>query len=140
MRGQAATGHLRRGGVAVLVALTWALAGAGTAAWAHSKPPVDCKVTVHIINDQHQPVANAGVVLDQVANLHRRRVKDALHVELKSNSKGNATLSGFVPGVILVQVIAPGYNTFGKYFYVRKANTVIHVQLFPPGKQITAFH
>ncbi len=142
MRGQAARMYLRRGGVAALVALAWALAGtgAGARAWARSKPVVDCQIIVHIINDQHQPVANAGVLLDQVANLHRRRVKDALHVELKSDSKGNVTLKGFVPGVVLVQVIAPGYNTFGKYFYVRKAKTVIDVQLVPPGKQVTAFH
>lgn len=136
MRGQ--TAWVRQGGMALALAVAWATAAA--AGWAASTPPVDCQVTIHITNDQHQPVANAGVVMDQVANLKRHKVKDALHVELKSDSHGNATLSGFVPGVLLVQVIAPGYNTFGKYFYVRQAKTVIQVHLSPPGKQITAFH
>ncbi len=124
-----------RGGAVLGLALACAAAG-----WAARRLPTDCRVTVHILNDHHQPVANAGVVLDQVADLHRHRVKNALDVELKSDTKGNASLEGFVPGVLLVQVIAPGYNTFGKYYYVRQQKTVIQVQLQPPGHQVTAFH
>lgn len=127
---------LGRGGAVVMLALAVAPMG-----WARSKPkPVDCRITVHITNDQHRPVANAGVVLDQVANLHRQKVSGALDVEIKSDAKGNATLLGFVPGVVLVQVIAPNYNTFGRYFLIKKQKTIIQVHLQPPGKQISAFH
>lgn len=140
MRGQVSERRVwaRRGGMAIALGAVWAMAIGG--GWAASKPPVVCQVTVHITNDQRQPVANAGVVMDQVANLKRHKVKDAVHVEVKSDSQGNATMGDFVPGVVLIQVIAPGYNTFGKYFYVRQAKTVIQVHLSPPGKQISAFH
>lgn len=127
---------LGRGGAVVMLALAVTTAG-----WAFSKPkPADCRITVHVTNDQHKPVPNAGVVLDQVANLHHHKVSGALDVEIKSDFKGNATLLGFVPGVVLVQVIAPNYNTFGKYFLIKKQKTVIQVHLQPPGKQVSAFH
>lgn len=121
-------------------ALVAVLAMGGLVALAKKKPePIDCKVTVHVFNRNHQAIANAGVVLTQVGDLQWQKVKDPLHVELKSDSKGNASISGFVPGVLLVQVIASGYQTWGDYYYVRHADELINIELKRPQRQISIY-
>lgn len=122
-----------------------ALALLATAAAAiKPKPPKsqveDCRVTVHVFNRQKQAIPNAGVVLDQVGDLQWRKVKDPMHVELKSDLKGNATIGGFVPGVVMVQVIATNYQTTGNYYYVTKAEQTINIELRPPQPQVSIYH
>lgn len=131
-----AAGATLRWGVALLAALALC-----TAAAAKKKAqPLDCRVTIHIFNVKKEAVVNAGVVMDQVGDLEWHKVKHPLHVELKSDGKGNATISGFVPGVVLVQVIAPGFRTTGNYYYVQKADVTINIELQPPKPQVSIYH
>lgn len=98
------------------------------------------RVVVHISTPDGRPVANAGVVIDQYSDLHWRKIRHPFQAEIKSNEKGIATLDGYVPGVVLIQVIAKGYDTSGAYYKVLAPRQIIYIRLKPPQPQVTIYH
>lgn len=86
------------------------------------------------------PVQGAGVVLKQASVDTGRLGKDPFQVELHTDSKGTITVQGFAPGVVLVQVIAQGYQTYGQAFIMEHADETVHVKLDPPQRQISIYH
>lgn len=102
------------------------------------RPPF-VRVIVHVASPSGRPVRNAGVVIDQYANLHWRQIRDPYHVEIKTDRKGVASIDGFFPGYVLIQVIANGYNTTGNYYKVLAPRQNIYIRLKPPPAQISIF-
>ena len=102
-------------------------------------PALATHVTVTVVNPQGEPIPNAGVVLDQLSDLRGKKVKHGLNVELKSNRHGKADLGDFVEGRILIQVIASGYETFGKVYLVRTPNYNVTVHLHAPRGQMSIY-
>lgn len=131
---------MRSPALRTMLALLAALAMSTLVAAKKKAEPLDCRVTVHVFNSRHQIIRNAGVVMSQVGDLQWHKVKHPLHVELKSDTKGNATITGFVPGVLLIQVIASGYRTTGNYYYVRHADETINIEMQPPQRQVSIYH
>lgn len=82
----------------------------------------------------------AGVVLKQDAVDSGRMPKHPFDVELHTDEKGSAQVQGFEPGVVLVQVIAHGFQTYGQAFIMKKADEAVHVKLKPPSSQVTIYH
>lgn len=98
------------------------------------------RIDVLVLSPKGDPVPNAGVVLRQICDLHGKKVKDGIDVELKSDQNGKAGLDGFVEGKILVQVIAHGLRTFGKVYTIHTQHQSITVHLQPPSGQISIYH
>jgi len=82
-----------------------------------------------------KPVKNAAVVLHPVAN--GKQSKGGL--ELKTNDDGQAVIDGIPYGRLRVQVLAPGFQTFGEDYDINKPETEITVKLKRPGGQYSIY-
>lgn len=106
-----------------------------------AKPGVtDIRVTVIVLNPHGRPVKGAGVVLRQASVDSGKLGKDPFNVELHTGRTGTITVRGFTPGIVVVQVIAKDYNTYGQAFIMRHADETVHVKLQPPQRQVSIYH
>jgi len=123
----------------LLLGLALVLVGVYRAAAKRPLPLV--QVTVTVVNDEGKPIRNAGVVIRQLVDAANRKPRHGgLHVELKSNDKGTVSIEGFETGIVLVQVIADGYKTFGGDFYLRRPQELVKVTMAPPKPQVSIYH
>ncbi len=95
-------------------------------------PMTRLRVEVKNLNDK--PVERASVVVRFVQG--RSIVKFGKNVmtrwEMRTNQEGVAKVPSLPQGKILIQVIAKGYQTFGKTFDVTEEEKTIEVKLNPP--------
>lgn len=98
------------------------------------------RVTVTVLDPKGRPVQGAGVVMKQDAVDRGRLPKHPFDVEIHTDDKGTATVQGFEPGIVLVQVIAHGFQTYGQAFIMKDANEAVHVKLQEPRSQVTIYH
>jgi len=131
--------RLQRTLAELLLGLTFVLAGVIPAA--ARRPLSLIRVTVTVVNDEGKPIRNAGVVIRQLVDARNHKPRHGgLHVELKSDDKGTVSIEGFEPGIVLVQVIADGYKTFGGDFQLRRPQELVKVTVMPPKPQISIYH
>ena len=83
--------------------------------------------------DSGKPVANASVYVryDVPGKLLR---KDKLaELDLKTNGDGSVRVPAVPQGKILIQVIAPGWHTYGKWYDLEgKEEDSVEIKLDPP--------
>jgi hypothetical protein len=83
-----------------------------------------------------KPVRNAAVVLHPVT----RKGKQARGgLELKTDGEGRANIDGIPYGPLRVQVLVPGFQTFGEDYQIDKAVMEITVKLKRPGGQYSVY-
>lgn len=103
----------------------------------YKAPPPMAQVTVTVVHgDDSKPLQNAAVVF------HPRTAdgENDGNMELKTNEQGRATLSIIPIGSkLLVQVIAPGYRTFGEEYDIPNEKKSIRVKLLPPDQQYSVY-
>ena len=83
-----------------------------------------------------EPVRNAGVVMHPV-NKKGRQERGGL--ELKTDSEGKASFDGVPYGKLRVQVLAPGFQTFGEDYDINKPEMEITVKLKRPQGQYSIY-
>jgi hypothetical protein len=83
-----------------------------------------------------KPVRNAAVVLHPV-NKQGKQARGGL--ELKTDNDGQTNIDGIPYGPLRVQVLAPGFQTFGEDYQIDKAEMVITVKLKRPGGQYSVY-
>ena len=94
--------------------------------------------TVHLTivvtaGDDKKPVENASVYVKFVTE--RMLAKDKkIVMNLKSNMSGVCHVPEIPRGKILIQVIAPGWKTFGEYYELDQAEQTINITLARPPK------
>lgn len=120
--------------VAVVVAVLMVL-GICTIVIAHADdedgPMSDLRFVV--VKDYNgKPVRNAAVVLHPV-NRGGRQSKGGM--ELKTDNDGRTNIDGIPYGPLRVQVLAPGFQTFGEDYQIDKPQLEITVKLKRPGGQ-----
>lgn len=125
--------------VLMLAALVWAQDKKDSQGKKPDAAVASIRVTVHVLDQTDSPVQGAGVVLRQASVETGRLGKDPFQVELHTDSKGTVAVQGFAPGVVLVQVIAHGYQTWGQAFIMKHADETVHVKLDPPQRQISIY-
>lgn len=82
-----------------------------------------------------KPLKNAAVVFHPAMG---KTVEG--NMELKTNDQGVATLSIVPQGSqVLVQVIMPGYRTFGQTYDVPGSEKSITIKLLPPDQQYSLY-
>lgn len=101
--------------------------------------PVAVRVTVQVVDPKGVPVQGAGVVLRQDIDHLGYTPKNPFQVELHTDEKGQVLVQGFEPGQISVQVIAKGFQTWGKLLPLKNADEKFHVQLSEPKPQISIY-
>ena len=83
-----------------------------------------------------KPVKNAAVVLHPVTK-KGQQAKGGL--ELKTDTEGRTSIEGIPYGQLRVQVLAPGYQTFGEDYEVNKGDMLITVKLKRPTGQYSVY-
>ena len=90
-----------------------------------------------IIKDENgKPVRNAAVVLHPVS---AKGKQERGGLELKSSSEGKCDLDGVPYGVLRVQVLAHGFQTYGEDFDIEKPKQEITIKLKRPAGQFSVY-
>ena len=87
-------------------------------------------------DDNGKPVRNAAVILHPVAH-NGKQAKGGF--ELKTDAEGRTETDGIPYGLLRVQVIAPGFQTFGDDFTINQAEQVVTIRLKRPRDQYTIY-
>lgn len=91
---------------------------------------------VVVKSDNGKPVRNAVVVLHQVDS-RGRQVKGSL--ELKTDQEGKASYAGLPYGKVRVQVIAPGFRTYGEDHDINQPEHEFVIKLQRPQEQYSIY-
>jgi hypothetical protein len=75
--------------------------------------------------DENKPVADASVYL-------RFPDKKKVELDLKTNQEGIARSPEVRQGKVLIQVVAPGWKTYGEYHDVTESEQTIQIHLVKP--------
>ena len=97
-------------------------------------------LTVEVKNLEGKPVDRAGVVVRFVKGRSviklGRKVRTTY--EMRTNQEGVVKIPPIPQGQILIQVIARGYQTYGKTFDVDEEEKTVEVKLNPPQEQYSS--
>ncbi len=119
---------------AVALVLGFSLAGMG---WAQDDEGPSANMHFVVVRDYNgKPVKNAAVVLHPV-NKKGKQQKGGL--ELKTDSEGKTGIDGIPYGPLRIQVLVPGFQTFGQDYLVNKAEMEIVVKLKKPAGQYSIY-
>lgn len=106
-------------------------------AWGQLNPGPQAKLDFLVIKDDSgKPVRNAGVVMHPV---NKSGQQSRGGYELKTDPDGKASFDGVPYGPLRVQVLAPGFQTFGDDYQVDKPQMQITVKLKRPQKQYSIY-
>jgi hypothetical protein len=83
-----------------------------------------------------KPVRNAAVVLHPVT---KKGKQSRGGLELKTDNEGRANIDGIPYGPLRIQVLAPGFQTFGEDYKIDKPELEITVKLKRPGGQYSVY-
>ena len=83
-----------------------------------------------------KPVRNAAVVLHEV-DKNGKQGKGGF--ELKTNQDGKTFFDGVPYGQLRIQVLAPGFQTFGDDYQITQPVQEIIIKLKPPQKQYSIY-
>ncbi len=83
-----------------------------------------------------KPVRNAAVVLHPVT---KKGKQSRGGLELKTDNEGRTNIDGIPYGPLRVQVLAPGFQTFGEDYEINKPALEITVKLKRPGGQYSVY-
>ena len=127
--------------LAFFVAATIALGigfGAAVCAWAQDEDegPMSNMHFVVLREANGKPVRNAAVVLHPVTPKGKQAMGG---LELKTDDEGKAGIDGIPYGPLRVQVLAPGFQTFGEDYKVNGADMVITIKLKRPVGQYSTY-
>ena len=75
--------------------------------------------------DENKPVADASVYL-------RFPQDKKVELDLKTNQEGIARSPEIPQGKVLIQIVAPGWKTYGEYHDVTEAEQTIQIHLVKP--------
>lgn len=87
-------------------------------------------------DDNGKPVRNAAVIMHPVTANGKQGRGD---MELKTDPEGKTNFDGIPYGMLRVQVIASGFQTYGEDFDINKDKTEITIKLKRPQGQFSIY-
>ena len=106
-------------------------------AWAENKPQHAANLKFIVLKDENgKPVRNASVILHNVDS-RGRQGKGGL--ELKTDNEGKASYAGIPYGKVRIQVIAPGFQTYGEDRDVDQPEQELVIKLKRPQEQYSIY-
>jgi len=104
-------------------------------AFADDKGSADMKFTV-IREANGKPVRNASVILHPVDGKGKQKSGG---LQLKTDPDGKAELDGIPYGKLRIQVIAPGFQTYGEDFDISQPVHEITIKMQRPKEQYSIY-
>lgn len=101
-----------------------------------NQEPTSVLSFVVLKDNNGKPVRNASVVLHEV---NEKGKQDRGNLELKTDPEGKASYDGVPYGKLRVQVLAPGFQTFGQDYDVGQPAIEITVKLKRPEGQYSIY-
>src|SRR5215467_732611 len=115
-----------------ILAVLVLVAGMSAMGWGGNEEP-SSKLNFVVVRDYSgKPVKNASVILHPV---NSKGKQERGGYELKTDSDGKTQFEGVPYGMLRVQVLAPGFQTFGEDYDVQKDEMEIVVRLKRPVQQ-----
>jgi protein-disulfide isomerase len=111
------------------------------AAFAGKKTPAPEQKTASINmtvirNSSGKPVKNAEVVIHLIDNRGKQKQEG---LELKTHEDGKAEATGIPYGKVRIQVIAPGFRTYGEDYSIDQPNHDFTIKLQKPAEQLSIY-
>jgi len=97
-----------------------------------SSEPATTKLKIHVTSKGDKPVGNASVYVrfNQSGGLfHHDKLAE---LGLKTNENGTVKVPPVPQGKILIQVVAKGWHTYGKWYEINQDQASIEIVLEPP--------
>ena len=112
------------------------MAGAALAQKDTEEGPTSWLNFLVIKDDNGKPVRNAAVIMHPV-NTHGKQEKGGM--ELKTDGDGKANFNGIPYGMLRVQVLASGFQTYGEDFDIEKPKMEFTIKLKRPQGQFSVY-
>jgi hypothetical protein len=93
--------------------------------------PTLTKLRIQVTADD-KPIGNASVYVKFYASgglFHKEKLAE---LNLKTNEDGSVKVPEIPRGKVLIQVIAKGWHTYGKWYDIEDAEQTIQIKLVPP--------
>jgi hypothetical protein len=98
------------------------------------KPDPQARITIEVTGgDQETPVENASVYFKYIEE-HKIKKNKTMELNVKTNREGVAHVPDAPLGRVLVQVLAEGWKTYGRWFDITDPKQTIKVHLERPPK------
>ena len=98
------------------------------------KPDPQARITIEVTGgDQETPVENASVYFKYIEE-HKIKKNKTMELNVKTNREGMAHVPDAPLGRVLVQVLAEGWKTYGRWFDITDPKQTIKVHLERPPK------
>lgn len=97
-----------------------------------SSEPATTKLKIHVTSKGDKPVSNASVYVrfNQPGGLfHHDKLAE---LGLKTNEDGTVKVPPVPQGKILIQIVAKGWHTYGKWYEINQDEASIEIVLEPP--------
>lgn len=107
-------------------------AGAGQSDSKKDEPPPTTKIKIEVSDPNGKPVGQASVYVrfNQSGGLFH---KDKLaELDLKTNDNGSTKVPPIPQGKIMIQVIAKGWRTYGRWYDIEQPEQMIQIKLQAP--------
>jgi len=122
--------------LAGVVLAVFAMAGAAFGQKDSDDEPTSWLNFVVVKEDNGKPVRNAAVIMHPV-NPHGKQQHGGM--ELKTDADGKADFDGIPYGMLRVQVLAHGFQTYGEDFSVDKPKMAFTIKLKRPQGQYSIY-
>jgi len=97
-----------------------------------AKPDLMSRVTIEVSGgEKDAPVENASVYLKYVEE-HKLKKDKKVELNVKTNREGTAHIPETPTGRVLIQVVADGWKTYGRWYDITEAKQTIKVHLEKP--------
>ena len=97
-----------------------------------SSEPATVKLRIEVTSPDGKPVGNASVYVrfnESVGLFHRNKLAE---MSFKTNQDGSVKVTDVPQGKILIQVIAKGWHTFGKWYDIETDSETVQIKLEVP--------
>jgi hypothetical protein len=102
----------------------------------YKSPPPTSRIEVTVLRDVNgKPIENAAVIFHPMEG-----ERDKGNMELKTNEDGKTVIDVLpIGGVVRLQIIARGFQTYGEDYKVDKAEMAVEIRLKRPGEQYSIY-
>ena len=97
-------------------------------------PPKEIHLTIVVTGGEEKKPVDSASVYVKFAEERKFGKDKKVEMNLKTNLSGVVHVPVIPPGRFLVQVIAPGWKTFGEYYDISQSDQTINIELARPPK------